>query len=255
MFVNKITNLLRTKNMLVNEYTEFKDKKEVQTTITICRLVGDDVMAFEMTMTSTILDVKYNIEKLTRLRAENSQLGNIQAIYVDEMMIITGDEFHPYPLRDDLCLSNLLPQHRQLTLVVNFAPVTVNVPERFTHSVVPLYDGWEEESVLDLTHVSSEHLPFLQGWLDQNEHDYGRIHVPITHPLFKDILEIISTACDEYLPYLRVIDFMTDSENPLILRSEEIASHPDPLFVPSLTAYCGQSFVDFFLRSNIELII
>lgn len=239
--------------MLINEYTEFKEQKEMKEIITVQRLFGDDVMAFQMSMTSTILDVKYNIEKLTRLRAETNQ--NVQAIYLDEMMMITGDEFHPYPLRDDLCLGNLLPQHRQLTLVVNFAPVTVNVPERFTHSVVPLYDGWEEESVLDLTHLSLEHLPFLRGWLDQNENDYGRIHVPLTHPLFKDILETISNTYEEYLPYLRVIDFMTDSENPLILRSEEIASHPDPLFAQSLAAYCGQSFVDFFLRSNIELII
>ena len=238
-------------DMLINEYTEKKEMKEMKEIITVRRLFGDDVMAFEMSMTSTILDVKYNIFKLTSLRPES---GNLNVIYVDEMMMITGDEFHPYPLRDDLSVGNLRPQHRQLTLVVNFAPVAVNVPERFTHSVIPLYDGWEEESVLDLTYMSSEHLPFLRGWLDQKE-DYGRIHVPLTHPLFKDILETISNSYEEDLPYLRVIDFLTESENPLILRSEDIASHPDPLFVPSLASYCGQSFVDFFLRSNIELII
>jgi hypothetical protein len=240
--------------MFINEYSDFKEQEQKDTKsviVTVHLLFGDDVMAFEMTSSSTILDVKYNIFKLTSLRPEN---GNLKVIYVDEMMMITGDDFHPYPLRDDLLVGNLLPQHRNLTLVVNFAPVSVTVPERFTHSVVPLYDGWEEESVLDLTYLSSEHLPFLRGWLDQNE-DYGRIHVPITHALFKDILETISNTYEGYLPYLRVIDFLSTNENPLILRSEEIACHEDPLFVPSLVSYCGQSFVDFFLRSNIELII
>ena len=111
-----------------------------------------------------------------------------------EQELMIGEEF-PYSLNDELKLSDLLENHRKLTLLISEKPDKV-VPKKFIKFIRRSYLEDKEipggTNVLNLQNITQEYIQYIIEWLFHGI--YRTIEIDWNNTYFYDIIkEIVDT--------------------------------------------------------------
>jgi len=130
-----------------------------------------------------------NNPTITSLKNEIKKIMNVS---IHEQKIMIGENY-PYPLNDDLQLSDLLPEHRTLNLFISENPKKC-VPKRLLNN-----------RKLNLEKIIESDLEYIHNWIFIG---YRSIEIYCEHPLFTNILENIEESIECSL-YDKPVDIRT----------------------------------------------
>lgn len=151
----------------------------------------------------TILNMEYfrfSFENSDRIYDLKREIGEIMNCNIQEQSIIIGENY-PYPLSDDLKISDLLENHRLLTVVISENPKKV-VPTRLIikrnisyvdDTVVPSF------KVLNLRNIYDSDIEHIDLWID--EMNYRLIEIDYNNVYFPSIMESINNVLEYSLDY------------------------------------------------------
>lgn len=119
-------------------------------------------------------NIIYTIKDLKR------EIGKLVNASIDEQTLMIGESF-PYPLINNLKLSDLLPEHRSLNLVISENPKKC-VPTRLL-----------KNRIISLINMIDSDLLYISNWLYMG---YKNIEIDCDNKYFKDAMEEIEECLD-----------------------------------------------------------
>lgn len=153
--------------------------------ITIHTLMKVDEHTFLMEREQTILDLKKSISTKFPPTSHHEVV----------LSICTPNNEYPYPLRDDLKLSALLPEHRELNMLITENPAKVT-PSRLvkTESV----NNGNEKKMLDLRECYPVDIPYIETWLVSYPAflAFGSLWLNWDHTHFADIIKTVRQSLE-----------------------------------------------------------
>lgn len=156
------------------------NKNMSSTEITVHTLMKVQQITFQADVNHTILDLKRFLAK------EFTPTSHHEVV----LTISTPNNEYPYPLRDDLKLSVLLPEHRELFLLITENPAKVT-PSR-------LVKIESSKKMLDLRECYSDDVPYIGTWLVSYPAflAFGSLWLNWDHANFADIIDTVRTSLE-----------------------------------------------------------
>jgi hypothetical protein len=175
-------------------------------------------------------------------------MGERMERYFDEMTIVIGQTC-PYPLPDDMRLSKLLDEHRNLLLLVHEGKVenygrmetkeqdhavwwSQDVPQRYL--IEKETEEWDKDTeewntvvkrVLDFRFLAKESIPRIRSWLYATR-DVSEILLLGTHPHVMEMIQMIAEDVLSLSQLMRVhIQHPMDPDFQLPAKSRERLEH------------------------------